>query len=79
MAQLSTGLSDYEKPRAALSSGSKTINEFCHDNRLSRSGYYQLKRRGEGPVETRYGGIVRITHAEEAEWHRRGQQHAKEG
>jgi hypothetical protein len=71
MAQLSTGLSDFEKT-PATSGGSKTIDEFCRDNRLSRSGYYQLKRRGEGPDETRYGGVVRISHEAESQWHRRG-------
>jgi len=80
MSQLSTGASDYEKPTSGgskKSGGSKTIKEFCEDNRLSHSGYYKLRRTGKGPDEMRYGGVIRITHAAEARWHRRGEQRAK--
>ena len=32
-----------------------TIREFCDAHRFSRSHYYNLKRRGLGPDETRLG------------------------
>jgi hypothetical protein len=76
MSQLSTGAADYEKP--TTSGGSKTVDEFCRDNRISRSFYYKMRRLGIGPNEMRYGTIVRITHAAEAAWQQRGEQRAKE-
>ena len=72
MSQQSTALSDFEKP--ASSGGSKTIEEFCRDNRISRSFYYKMKHAGIGPDEMRYNTIVRITHAAETAWQRRGEQ-----
>jgi hypothetical protein len=76
MSQLSTGAADYEKP--ATSGGSKTIDEFCRDNRISRSFYYQMKKAGIGPDEMRYGAAVRISHRAELAWQQRGEQRAKE-
>jgi hypothetical protein len=76
MSQLSTGLADCEKP--ASSGGSKTVDEFCRSNRISRSFYYKMRRLGIGPDEMRYGTIVRITHAAELAWQRRGEQRARE-
>jgi hypothetical protein len=75
MSQLSTGATDYEKP--ASSGGSKTIAEFCRDNRISRSFYYKMRNAGIGPDEMRVNTIVRITREAEARWHRRGE-HAVE-
>jgi hypothetical protein len=71
MSQLSTGQSDSEKP--AASGGSKTIDEFCRDNRISRSFYYIMRKDGVGPDEMRYGTIVRITRQAEAAWQQRGE------
>jgi hypothetical protein len=71
MSQQSTALSDFEKP--ASSGGSKTIQEFCDDNRISRSFYYKMRRAGVGPDEMRYGTVVRITHRAEAIWQQRGE------
>jgi hypothetical protein len=71
MSQLSTGASDFENPVAA--GGSKTIEEFCRDNRISRSFYYKMRNAGIGPDEMRFGTIVRITREAEASWQRRGE------
>jgi hypothetical protein len=71
MSQQSTALSDCEKPPS--SGGSKTVDEFCRDNRISRSFYYKMRKAGIGPDEMRYGSIVRITHAAEARWQQRGE------
>jgi hypothetical protein len=71
MSQLSTGASDSEKP--ASSGGSKTIEEFCDDHRISRSFYYKMRFAGVGPVEMRFGTIVRITARAEADWQQRGE------
>jgi hypothetical protein len=83
MSQLSTGASDSEKPHASTggkpprgpptSGGSKTIDEFCDDNRISRSFYYKMRFAGVGPVEMRFGTIVRITARAEADWQARGE------
>jgi hypothetical protein len=71
MSQLSTGAAKYEK--LASSGGSKTIEEFCRDNRISRSFYYKMRNAGVGPDEMRFGTIVRITREAEARWHRGGE------
>jgi hypothetical protein len=76
MSQLSTGLADGEKPTS--SGGSKTVDEFCRDNRISRSFYYKMRRLGIGPDEMRHGAIVRITREAEAAWQRRGEARARE-
>jgi hypothetical protein len=75
MSPQSTALSDCEKP--ASSGGSKTIDEFCRDNRISRSFYYQLKKAGLGPDEMRFRSAVRITHEAEKRWQQRGENVAK--
>ena len=78
MSQLSTGLSDSEKP-ASSGGSSKTIDEFCHDHHLSRSAYYIMKKAGVGPDEMRpHGTIVRITREAEQRWQQQGEQRAKE-
>jgi hypothetical protein len=48
-----------------------TIQEFCDAHRISRAHYYNLKRRGLGPVETDVGGVIIITKESAAVW--RGQ------
>jgi hypothetical protein len=53
--------------------GSKTIEQFCSTNGISRSFYYKLKHAGLGPDEMRFGKAVRISSSAEAEWHRRGE------
>jgi hypothetical protein len=46
----------------------QSIDEFCDEQRFSRSHYYNLKRIGRGPVETRSGGVVTITPENAAAW-----------
>jgi hypothetical protein len=85
---MSTGLSDSEKPTAARGvkttnppaalGGSKTIEEFCRDHRISRSFWYKMKRLGVGPDEMRHGTAVRITFEAEARWRQQGEQRAKD-
>ena len=38
-----------------------TIDEFCEEQRFSRSHYYNLKSIGRAPKETRSGGLVTIS------------------
>jgi hypothetical protein len=76
MSHLNTGAADYEKPPS--SDGSKTIEEFCSDHRLSRSFYYKMKRLGVGPDEMRHGTAVRITREAEKRWMQRGERRARE-
>ena len=78
MSQLSSGLSDYEKPRASGGGGSMTIETFCSRNEISRSFFYKMRRLGVGPDEMRHGDIVRITYRAEAAWLKRGERRAKE-
>jgi len=46
----------------------KTIAEFCWRQNISVPLYYQLKKRGLGPVEMRLGNTIRITPEAEAAW-----------
>ena len=56
-----------------MSEASKTIAEFCHAKHLSKTSYYELKRRGLNPDELRIPNskIVRITPEAEAAWDQR--------
>jgi len=45
-----------------------TIAEFCWRQKISVPSYYQLKKRGLGPIEMRFGNVVRITPEAEAAW-----------
>ena len=45
-----------------------TVAEFCERNRMSTSMYYQLKKRGDGPVEFYVGNKPLITKEEAAKW-----------
>jgi hypothetical protein len=48
-----------------------TISEFCAVEKISRAKYYDLKKNGKNPDETVVDGIIRITPASRARWHRR--------
>jgi hypothetical protein len=45
-----------------------SITEFCRANSMSRSFYYVLQQKGEGPRETRLGSKVLITRKAAADW-----------
>ena len=46
----------------------RSIGKFCERNGISQTTYYELRKRGEGPRETRFGKKVFITHEAEAAW-----------
>ena len=49
--------------------GSFTILAFCKRHGMSRSHFYNLRKRGEGPAIAYIGGgMPRITRAAEARW-----------
>jgi hypothetical protein len=50
-----------------------TIAQFCRAEHLSKSSYYELRRRGLGPDELRLPGtkIIRITAEARAAWRER--------
>jgi hypothetical protein len=50
---------------------SKTISGFCQHERISRATYYELRKLGKGPDETRVEGIIRITPQSHAKWRRK--------
>jgi hypothetical protein len=56
--------------RAPLGASS-TIAEFCAAEKISRAKYYELKKKGLGPAETRVDGIIRITPESHARWRRK--------
>ena len=45
-----------------------SIIEFCEYAGISRSLYYSLKRRGEGPAETHIGSRVLVARTTADEW-----------
>jgi predicted DNA-binding transcriptional regulator AlpA len=47
---------------------SMTQDEFCQMHGISKSTYYEMRRRGLGPKEMRFGGVVRISAAANEEW-----------
>jgi hypothetical protein len=47
-----------------------SIRGFCERKGISRSTYLNLRKRGEGPKETRAGVRVIITEQAEADWDR---------
>ena len=58
---------------------SKTITGFCTAEDISRAKYYELKKKGLGPDETRVDGIIRITPESHARWRRRHTKQAAAG
>jgi hypothetical protein len=61
------------KPRgpAVVGEPSRTISEFCQHEKISRAKYYELRKAGKAPAETRIDGLIRITPQSHAEWRRR--------
>lgn len=45
-----------------------SIEEFCHAYGISRTFYFKLKDRGDGPREMRVGHRVLISFEASAEW-----------
>jgi len=50
---------------------SKTIDEFCRHEDISRATYYALKKAGKAPDELRVDGVIRITPHAHAKWRRK--------
>jgi hypothetical protein len=69
MSTPTTGLSRFER-RVATAGASKTIDQFCEAQQISRSHYYNLKRNGKGPREAAVGNVKRITPEAHADWRR---------
>jgi predicted DNA-binding transcriptional regulator AlpA len=47
---------------------SQSIDEWCKAHGLSRSFFYLLQQRGEGPRSFKVGRVTRISDAANAEW-----------
>jgi excisionase family DNA binding protein len=45
-----------------------TVEQFCERYGFSRSHYFRMRDRGEGPKEVRAGRLVRITKEALSEW-----------
>jgi hypothetical protein len=56
---------------------SLTIPEFCAIEKLSRSGFYQMDHRGEGPDTYYMGAARRITPEAHQRWRREREAAAK--
>jgi hypothetical protein len=48
-----------------------SIDEFCIQHAISKSSYYNLKRKGEGPRETHVGTKILISRKDAADWLRK--------
>jgi hypothetical protein len=53
-----------------VDTSSKTIDEFCTAERISRAMYYKLRRLGKGPREMAVGTHRRISPEAQADWRR---------
>ena len=49
---------------------SRTIDQFCTAEQMSRPQYFKQRKRGRGPSEVRDGRFIRITPEAHAEWRR---------
>jgi hypothetical protein len=49
---------------------SKTIDQFCTAEQMSRPQYFKMRQRGLGPSEVRDGRFIRISPEAHAEWRR---------
>jgi hypothetical protein len=62
-------------PKPVLPRRSYSISEWCEAEGISRAKYYELKRKGQNPDETRPDGpsgqLVRITEEASRRWHKR--------
>lgn len=58
-------------PNPLVGEPSKTIDEFCEHERISRAKYYELRKIGKGPAELRIKGVIRITPQAHARWRRK--------
>ena len=45
-----------------------TVLQFCEEENISKTLYYNEKAAGRGPVETRVGNVVRICRQSQAAW-----------
>jgi len=57
------------RPRLPLAER-RTVDGFCYRNDLSKSFYYEIKRKGKGPRERWVDGKVLITPEDELAWQR---------
>ena len=48
-----------------------SVNEFCRENSISRSFYYELQKKKRGPKTMKVGARRLITREAGAEWRRR--------
>ena len=71
---LVTSLVRASQPGSEESSMVFTVRDFCKFAGISQSLYFALKRRGEGPRETRIAGRVLIAKATAEEWLRSKEQ-----
>jgi hypothetical protein len=51
-----------------------TVPEFCDRNRIKPSSYFELRKRGQGPRETRVLSRVFISPEAESDWRREREQ-----
>ena len=48
-----------------------SVDEFCEEHRISRSFYYDLLKKNQGPKTMKVGARRLISHEAAAEWRRR--------
>jgi hypothetical protein len=64
---------------AEAAAASKTIEEFCKAERISRSTYYQMRAEEWGPVEMAVGESVRISPSAHQKWREEREQAMRTG
>lgn len=58
-------------PSALAAHRMMTIDEACAAAGISRRGFLNLRKAGQGPALTRFGSVIRISQEAFAEWRQR--------
>jgi hypothetical protein len=64
------------RPVPAAERAASTREEFCRSHRISRSKYYEIKKRGEGPDEMIVDGRHLISNESAARWRKQRERKA---
>jgi len=64
------------RPVPAAERAASTREEFCRSHRISRSKYYEIKKRGEGPDEMIVDGKHLISNESAARWRKQQERKA---
>jgi len=68
----------YKPVPPAVEPDAETLAEFCTNNRISRSKFYELQAAGEGPAVFYIGRHIRISKEASKAWRRQREKAARD-